>query len=184
MTGIVGVDPGIGGAIAVWLPATQTLALWDMPTRWQGVRKEGGGQAKRRRIDEQTLWAIIAGLKDRGVTIAVIEDVAGKGRQPGSSGFVFGYTAGLVYMACVAAGIRPELAHPATWKRFMSVPGKGVDGKKPDEIIHRADQIFPNYGGYFRGPNGGKLHDRAEAALLAKFGEDYVLKKAEALAAL
>ena len=76
-------------------------------------------------------------------------------------------------MAAFYSGIVIETVPPQTWKQLMNVPGKS----KADDsaIMARADELFPVDRDKFRGDRGGKRVDRAEAAMIAKFGGDHIL---------
>lgn len=171
---IIGVDPGVHGAFALYDYRAGTLETRDMPTWQMTVNKK-----KRDRVDPIAVLEYFELAKLYGVELCIIEAVGGR---PGQANmFAFGYSVGLVYMACVAARIAIEAVAPQTWKKLMKVPGKkgGVKSEKDDAILSRACELFPDYTSGFYGPSGGKRVDRAEAALLAKYGADYALRIAD-----
>lgn len=164
MIRVMGVDPGLGGALAIY-GEDASLCIWDMPTFDMTV-----GKRKRRRVDALELADMIEIAKrDLGVKLVVIEAVGGRPKQSASGGFVFGYTVGLLYMACVINRLAIETIPPVTWKRMLRVP---VDD---EGIINRANEMMPQHTALWRGARGGAKHDRAEAAILAKFGLEHVL---------
>lgn len=183
---VLGIDPGLHGALATYDTETRTLVdVRDMPT-WAMLV----GKKERPRIDAVELaeWAEMYSVW--GVDLAVLEAVGGRPKQSASAGFVFGYSVGLVYMALMFARIPVETVPPQTWKKMMRVPGKAraargeersaeqkrADVKAADAaIIARADELFPASRDAWRGARGGVKLDRAEAAILARFGGDYVL---------
>ena len=169
MTLILGVDPGAGGAFAVYCSETRTITgIDDMPIWYQAV-----GKRKRKRVDALALAEMFDLYEMLGVELVVMEAVGGRTGQSASAGFVFGYGVGLIYMAALYSRIVIETVPPGTWKKAMNVPGKS----KADDsaIIARADEMFPKHRDLFRGVRGGKKVDRAEAAMMAKFGADHVL---------
>lgn len=170
MTLVLGIDPGSSGAFAVYDTATRRLVgpVQDLPVWYQTV-----GKAKRKRVDVLALADMFDEYEVMGVSLAVMEIVGGRGGQSAVAGFAFGYTVGVTYMAIFYSGIVIETVPPQTWKQMMNVPGK----TKADAsaIIARADECFPYDRAQFRGPQGGKLVDRAEAAMIAKFGGDFIL---------
>lgn len=169
MTLIVGVDPGQTGAFAVYDTETRrVISIEDMPFWWQTV-----GKKKRRRVDGLALADMFDTYEMMGVELVVMEAVGGRPRQGASAGFVFGYGVGLIYMAALYSRIVIETVPPAAWKKIMNVPGKM--NADDTAIINRADELFPLDRDKWRGPNGGKKVDRAEAAMMAKFGADHVL---------
>ncbi len=170
MSLVLGIDPGSGGAFALYDTKTRRIiGIEDMPVWYQRV-----GKSKRKRVDAITLAEMFSIYELLGIDLVVLEAVGGRGKQPGSSGFVFGFSVGLVYMAMITSRLVIETVPPATWKKLLNVPGK----TKADDtaILARADELFPEDRALFRGKNGGKRIDRAEAAMMAKFGADHVLQ--------
>lgn len=176
---VIGVDPGGTGALAHYDITSNTLDVEDMPT-WNMAIKNG---KTRRRIDGTALLDYFEVKKMMGVQLVMIEAVGGRPRQSASSGYVFGFGVGLVYMACIATRLPIETVPPQTWKKMMRVPGKSrgeKEGKTPKQIegmiVQRADELFPNYSSLWRGPRGGYRLDRAEAAILARYAGDFALR--------
>lgn len=169
MTLIAGIDPGASGAIAVYNTETMRIvSMNDMPVWYMTV-----GKKKRKRVDSVALLELFEVLEIMGVEFVVMEAVGGRPRQSASAGFVFGYGVGLLFMACMYKKLMVETVPPGTWKKIMNVPGKskGTD----DDIMMRADEMFPHDRHLWRGQKGGKKVDRAEAAMMAKFGGDHIL---------
>lgn len=169
MTLILGVDPGASGAFAVFDNVTQRLvSIDDMPVWYQTI-----GKKKRKRVDALAMADMFDTYELMGVELVVMEAVGGRPRQSASAAFVFGYGVGLIYMAALYSRIVIETVPPASWKKIMNVPGK--QNGSDDDIINRADELFPHDRALWRGERGGKKVDRAEAAMMAKFGADHVL---------
>lgn len=170
MSYILGIDPGGNGAFCVFNDETKRIVtVEDMPIWHQAV-----GKRKRKRIDAIRLAEMFDTYEMMGVELVVMEAVGGRTGQGAAAGFVFGYGVGMIYMACLYSKLILETIPPASWKKIMNVPGK----TKADDsaIIARADELFPHDREWFRGERGGKKVDRAEAAMLAKFGADHVLR--------
>lgn len=167
---VLGIDPGSGGAFAVYDTETCRLVgdVQDMPIWYQTV-----GKRKRPRIDALAVAALFDEFGVMGVELIVMEAVGGRKAQNAAHAFTFGYGVGILYMACLYSGIVVETVTPNTWKPLMRVPGK----TKADDtaILARAEELFPHDRDKFRGERGGKKIDRAEAALIAKFGADHIL---------
>lgn len=165
---ILGVDPGANGAFAVYNTDTRRIvSIDDMPSWFQSV-----GKKKRKRVDALALADMFDTYELMGVELVVMEAVGGRPGQSASAGFVFGYGVGLIYMAALYSRIVIETVPPSTWKKLLNVPGKAQGGD--DDIMNRADELFPQDRHLFRGDRGGKKIDRAEAAMMAKFGADHV----------
>lgn len=181
MTLVAGIDPGATGAVAVYSAETRKLiSVEDLPFWYQTV-----GKSKRKRLDPVALMEQFDVLHMMGVELVVMEAVGGRPRQSASAGYVFGYTVGLIYMACMNRKLMVETVVPAKWKKLMNVPGKagGKDAKAKKkaegDIMNRVTQLFPDDQSYFRSERGAYKMDRADASLLAKFGGDFVLRTME-----
>jgi len=150
---IIGIDLGLDGAIA-YVGSPTGPVVWNMPT--VAVRV---GNGKRRRYDTQALLRILLPHKD-GHVLAVFEDVHAMPKQGVSSTFSFGYGRGLVEGLLVALGIAYEIVTPQRWK------GTILGGTQKDKgaAILRAHQLFPQV-------EIGTKHGRAEALLLAEYGQ-------------
>jgi hypothetical protein len=170
MTLVLGIDPGSSGAFAVYDTDTRALVgdVHDVPVWFQTV-----GKRKRKRVDALAIADLLDEFEVMGVELIVMEAVGGRKAQNAAHAFTFGYGVGIIYMACFYSGIVIETVPPQTWKQVLSVPGKS----KADDsaIMARADELFPHDRQKFRGERGGKRIDRAEAAMIAKFGGDTIL---------
>lgn len=187
---VIGIDPGATGALAEYDPATGHLDIQDMPTWYMALK---GGKT-RRRVDAPELYEYFETKKLMGAELVLIEEVGGRPGQSAANGFAFGYTAGLIFMACVAVKLPVETVPPGVWKKIMRVPGKKnskgekaelarLMGKMPKSqkeidasITARADELFPHHKDLWRGPKGGFRIDRCEAAMLARYAADYAMK--------
>lgn len=149
---ILGVDPGLGGAMAFYDRATGDLEVFDMPTH----RLKG-----KNRIDIYQLGMLVDARSAR-LQLAVIEEVNAMPKQGVASSFAFGAAFGQVLGVVGANMIPMELIRPAVWKKAM-----GCTSDK-DSSRRRASQIFPSHAGLWAAK--GKV-DRAEAALLAYYGK-------------
>ena len=146
------------GALALW--DGKTLAVQDMP-----IYEKKVGKMTRRAVDLLGLLDLLGSWGSIGVDCVWVEDVVGHGMQMGAS--TMGYGVGLIHMACVAHKLRYEVVAPNRWKARMKAPAD-----KKQSVI-RAGQLFPDHAGLFRGPKGGMMDGRAEAAMLAMYGRDY-----------
>src|SRR5262245_26886351 len=125
----VGVDVGIGGAMAYYDHPNGILDIQDMPTYLITVNKK-----KRARVDDVALLTYFELAALKGVDRVVIEQLW---ERPGDRGmFVMGLCAGLVRMACIAAKIPVDEVPPQTWKKLLRVPGK--TGDNDQAVIERA----------------------------------------------
>ena len=154
MTYILGIDPGMGGALALYDHPTMPIT-WDMP-----VSLDGG-------IDAVKLAKITASLAKNcpGIT-AVVERVSSMPRQAGA--FAFGLSTGIIHGCLASAGIPFELVSPSVWKAKMGLtkfPGETYAENKT-RARALATQLFPALAPQFKRV---KDDGRAEALLLAVY---------------
>lgn len=173
---VAGLDPGVGGAIAVYDTVSRDLSyIVDLPFWYEAV-----GAKKRKRLDKVALQELCDTLSVMGVELIVMEAVGGRPGQSASAGYSFGFAVGLIYSSLFHAKIIIESVPPTRWKKLMNVPGKaGGKGKSEKQQAHgsimlRVEQMFPNHRDAFRTPRGKFLMDRADAAMLAKYAGDHI----------
>jgi crossover junction endodeoxyribonuclease RuvC len=150
---ICGIDPGITGAIA-YLWDTGELVVEDMPTL--------GGD-----IDAHALKCALAEMRPEMVFIERQNARPGMGV---ASMFNMGVSYGFVRGAIMAAAIPLEFVTPAVWKKHFKL------GKDKDESRAKAAQYWPGHEGFRR----KKDHNRAEAALIARYGAAMLNQKVAA----
>lgn len=152
---IVGVDPGLQGALAFIDAEKQQLRIFDMPIfEWQTVKT-------RKKPD---IYAIVNLLEEFPPEHIYMEEVWTSPQMGVVSAGSFMLGRGL--MEGVAAGLRIPMTQtkPAQWKKAMRVP---ADKRAATQ---RACQLLPSASKAFYGPRGGLLDGRAEAALMALYG--------------
>lgn len=164
----VGIDIGLSGGIAVLdFPAAggaPTVAAHDMPVL-RSKRKTSKGNGV---VDVAGLARLLDAI--HGVTLldgrpvrVGYEEVASMPDQGVASMFSFGRALGAVEGALAASRLPVLPVRPAQWKRAMRVPAA------KDGTVARADQLLPGAAHLWRGPRGGLLDGRAEAALIALY---------------
>jgi hypothetical protein len=168
MSAVVGIDPGLKGAIAA-IEGRRIVFLQDCPTMLVEV-----GKVMRRAYCESEMVAALAKLAGaRGIDLVGIErqqafpgrpDASGRMQSQGvvstfSTGLGFGLWCGII----AALGLRNVRPTPSAWKRAMLAglaPGKGSS-------VLAASRLFPE--APLRGPRGAFLDGRAEALLIAEY---------------
>lgn len=153
----LGVDPGLSGAIALFVPGDRMLQTIDIPTYTVTI---GGKQRKRldARKLENDLKALVGSSR---ITLAAVEDVHSMPKQGVASAFSFGFVAGAIQQSLTGHGVPMTLVEPSSWKRFLNVPAN------KDAARRRASQLLP-FGAYMWPL--AKHDGRAEAALIAYYG--------------
>lgn len=168
---ILGIDVGLSGAIAAldFPPNRGTVPsrveVYDLPTLATKGKTAKGSRtldvvALLRLLDRLHAPSLIDGTEVR----AVLEDVHSMPGQGVASMFSFGRSLGVIETALAASRIPFDPVRPNVWKKALRVP------VAEDGIVLRVDQLLPGYSHLWRGPRGGILDGRAEAALLALYG--------------
>lgn len=142
---IMGVDPGVSGAIAFYFPEhPERVAIYDMPS----IGKE---------INAPHLTEIIHQYMP---DIAFIELVHAMPKQGVSSSFNFGMSYGMMRGVVAACGVPQQLVAPNKWKKHFNL--------NADKEMSRRLAIltWPDANKFNRKKDDG----RAEAALLALYG--------------
>jgi crossover junction endodeoxyribonuclease RuvC len=149
VSGILGIDPGLSGALA--LCSGDEWILLDVPVV---------GDAKRHEINGPLLcdW-----LREHKPDHAFIEYAAARPGQGVTGMFRFGVAYGATKMALAACGVRYTVVTPVKWKPAVGIQ-KGAD-KEASRL--RALQLFPEQAANLARK---KDHARADAMLLAYFG--------------
>jgi crossover junction endodeoxyribonuclease RuvC len=149
---IIGVDPGVTGALALVSRAGVLIDVADMP-----VLRDGA--AGRAAVNAPLLAELLARWHARGVACEYV----GPRPQEGAVGaFSFGRCRGVVEGVAAALDLPIAFLTPPTWKRIVSIP-PGKTGAK-DAARSEAIRRWPNMAGHF----ARKRDDgRAEAALIA-----------------
>jgi len=147
MQRIMGIDPGISGALAVLIDGNLETVL-DMPT----IMVRG-----RARV---TATGVTDAIVKLNPDLVAIEEVGVMPRQGIASGFSFGYGAGILEGVCAALSRPVHLVRPNVWKREAAVPvDKGA-------VRQMACRLWPDQASLFARK---KDDGRAEAALLARW---------------
>jgi crossover junction endodeoxyribonuclease RuvC len=151
---ILGIDPGLDGAIAVLTEAGELVAIHDMPTLLDG--------AKGRRAVNPALFASI--VRSTQASRAHCELIGPRPTDGTTGAFGFGRTRGIIEGVLAAAGIPLEMIAPPVWKRVSSIaPGK----ENKDSARSVAISRWPSQAALF----ARKCDcDRAEAALIGLAG--------------
>jgi len=154
MTIVMGVDPGISGAIAFYFPMVPgRIAVDDVPV--------AGGE-----INVAELARLI---RIHRPTMAVIERVSAMPGQGVASMFNFGRSYGDVRGTIGAMDVPMHFVTPQKWKKHF-----GLSSDK-DQSRLRAIRRFPAAAESFK----LKKHDgRAEAALIALYGAEVLMRVA------
>jgi len=155
MKHILGIDPGLDGALAIVDVGTlQLVEVLRMPVRV--VHKQ-------RKVDGVALadWLSII------LRHAYIEEVHSRPRQAGV--FDFGLNTGILHGMLYATGVPFSLVSPQQWKGHYGIRRVGDETKadKKTEARQLATQLFPTHAKEFARVKDDGV---AEAALIARYG--------------
>ena len=152
MSYLIGVDPGVSGAIVI----LQSAAC-PFPVDW--LRMPTVKQGKSSRVDAA---AVARFLQDFDCGHAYIEQVGAMPGQGVTSMFTFGHAAGVVEGVVVGQRVPITEVTPQAWKKRA-----GLIGKDKDAARSRAIQLWPRWDALGKKGGGQAL---ADAALIARFG--------------
>ncbi len=161
-TMIIGIDPGISGAVAFLRDISFTIYdVRDMPVM--------AGSGTRQQVNAAELTKIFqeahhkyATIKKAENIIVYLERVSAMPKQGVSSMFSFGMSYGIVFGVTAALGYSVHLVTPMRWKRRA-----GLIGKEKDYARTLAQQLYPS-------ASLGHKKDigRADSLLIARFGNE------------
>lgn len=151
---IIGIDPGLHGAIALYDPA-RSMQVLDIPT--YEIKVNG---SKRHQVDLHQCFSLLTKFTNVA-DLVVIEEPHAMPKQGVTSAFSFGYVCGMLQAFVVSTGVPMVLVRPNIWKSFCKVPAD------KDATRKKASQLFPQYA--YHWPLK-KDDGRAEAALIAWYG--------------
>jgi len=157
---ILGVDPGVNGAIAYLFYPNREIRLLDIPSI---AIKKSGRSRKISKIDVRSLVQSLAFLKKTDTRIAYIEDVHSMPKQGVSSSFTFGETKGILIGVLAALGCSYRLVSPNIWKKHFALSSDKKD------VLFRARSLYPDL--------NITRPDQAEAIFILEYGIQQSLKE-------
>ena len=144
---VIGIDPGINGAIAKFNSTKATLNIWDMPILEVNKKKTISPY-------------LVANILKEAAAPVFIEKVAAMPGQGVTSMFNFGKGFGGLLGAAAGLGLQTTHVTPQQWMKALQCQ-RGKDANR-----QRACELFPDYAGMFA---RRKDDGRADAALLAYY---------------
>lgn len=159
MTCYIGIDSGLTGAVALVDNTGKLVAILDIPIM---AKNKATGKVKNY-INAKQLWQDMKEVmsvknQDMEVYLETVNSMPGQGV---SSVFSLGDTFGSIRAVCACLGLKTTFIAPAKWKKHYGISS--------DKEVARALAInmFPNMAELFKRK---KDHNRAEAALIARYG--------------
>jgi crossover junction endodeoxyribonuclease RuvC len=151
---VIGIDPGLSGAVAFYDPDHDTIDVFDTPTIGNKKQRVINAPLFSSQIEER--------VKDHMPWVtAYLEDVHAMIGWGIGSAFRFGESKGVVQGIIGALAIKLVRVSPQKWKKALGL------SRDKDSSRKLAVEIFPKHAGLFARV---KDDNRAEAALIAKYG--------------
>ena len=151
---IIGVDPGISGAISV-IENKKILEVYDTPTMIEGKKN------KKQINGAQVTNIIKERIKNEKEVIVVVEQVNAMPGQGVTSMFNFGQSFGVIKGICAALNLPIYFVRPTKWKKYFNLIKTNKDASRTKVI-----EAYPEI--------SNKLHrkkdcNRADAILIALY---------------
>lgn len=158
MSCILGIDPGLTGAVGVLHADGTFRTLFDLPV----IRDKSLSW-----ISGDALISALLAAKGSDAATVIVERVSAMPGQGVASSFGFGMTFGSILATVQALRLPLEFVTPTTWKRAL---GLGPDKRA---ALDKARLLFP-----MADLSLVKHHGRAEALLIAHYFARHVRREA------
>ena len=151
---IIGIDPGLSGAIAV-LENNKVLNIFDMPVMSEGKKNK-------RQLNSAQLVRIIKEntLANDDINV-VVEQVNAMPGQGVTSMFNFGQTFGAIKGVCAALKLPIYFVRPSKWKKYFELINSSKDSSRTKAI-----EMYPNLS---KDLAKKKDVNKSDAILIARF---------------
>ena len=158
---IIGIDPGLSGAIAV-LENNRVLKIFDMPVMSEGKKNK-------RQLNSALLVSLIKEniLNNEDVAV-VVEQVNAMPGQGVTSMFNFGQTFGAIKGVCAALKLPIFFVRPSKWKKNFDLLNSSKDSSRTKAI-----EMYPSIANQL---SKKKDVNKSDAILIARFFSDTRLK--------
>ena len=153
---IVGIDPGIAGAIC-FFSSGNVIDVIDMPTMAEGKKNK-------KQVNGRQIYNEIMLIKNKFMNekmSVIVEQVSAMPGQGVTSMFNFGQSFGVIKGICSAMELPIFYVRPAKWKKYFNLINSEKDASRTKAI-----QIFP-----YISPQLSRKKDanKADAILIACF---------------
>ena len=158
---IIGIDPGLSGAIAV-LDNNKVLKIYDMPVMAEGKKN------KRQLTSAQLVNIIKENINSHEEINVVVEQVNAMPGQGVTSMFNFGQTFGAIKGVCAALNLPIFFIRPSKWKKYFELINSSKDSSRTKAI-----EMYPSIANQL---SKKKDVNKSDAILIARFFSDTRLK--------
>ena len=154
---IVGIDPGLSGAIAI-LEDKKVLNIFDMPVMAEGKKNK-------RQLNSAQLVNIIKENTIKNEDIAVVvEQVNAMPGQGVTSMFNFGQSFGAIKGVCAALNLPIFFVRPSKWKKHFELINSSKDASRTKVI-----EMYPSLSNQLAKK---KDVNKSDAILIARYFDD------------
>ena len=156
---IIGIDPGIAGAICFFSEGN-VIDVIDMPTMAEGKKNK-------RQVNGRQIFNEITSIKNKYSTkkiSVVVEHVSAMPGQGVTSMFNFGQSFGVIKGICAAMELPIFYVRPVKWKKYFNL----INSKK-DASRTKAIEMFPKISDKL---SKKKDNNKADAILIAQYFEN------------
>ena len=151
---IIGIDPGLSGAIAV-LKNNNVLKIFDIPVMSEGKKNK-------RQLDSALLVSLLKENIDENEEVAiVVEQVNAMPGQGVTSMFNFGQTFGAIKGICAALQFPIFFVRPSKWKKHFELINSSKDASRTKAI-----EMYPKLSNQL---SKKKDVNKSDAILIARF---------------
>ena len=154
---IIGIDPGLSGAIAI-LENNKVLNLFDMPVMSEGKKNK-------RQLNSALLTKLIKdSITNNEEVTVVVEQVNAMPGQGVTSMFNFGQTFGAIKGICAALELPIFFVRPSKWKKHFELINSSKDSSRTKAI-----EMYPLLSSEL---SKKKDVNKSDAILIARFYSD------------
>ena len=154
---IIGIDPGLSGAIAI-LENNKVLNIFDIPVMSEGKKNK-------RQLNSALLVSLLKeNLKNNEEVAVVVEQVNAMPGQGVTSMFNFGQTFGAIKGICAALDLPIYFVRPSKWKKHFELINSSKDSSRTKAI-----EMYPKLSSQL---SKKKDVNKSDAILIARFFSD------------
>ena len=158
---IIGIDPGLSGAIAV-LENKKVLKIFDIPVMSEGKKNK-------RQLNSALLVSLLKENVENNEEVAiVVEQVNAMPGQGVTSMFNFGQTFGAIKGICAALRFPIFFVRPSKWKKHFELINSSKDASRTKAI-----EMYPKLSDQL---SKTKDVNKSDAILIARFYSETRLK--------
>ena len=151
---IIGIDPGLNGAIAV-LENNKVKEIFDVPVMPEGKKNK-------RQLNSAQLVKMLKDISyNKEETVVVVENVSAMPGQGVTSMFNFGQTFGAIKGICAALGLPIFFVRPSKWKKHFELINSSKDSSRTKAI-----EMYPSLSNDL---SKKKDVNKSDAILIARF---------------